>query len=82
MTENAEKLTIAAQEADRLRTDPAFQEAVRLARAVAVGDLIACDPTNADAIRAAQARIWAIDQLCQELANIILRAPRKPLAVA
>lgn len=77
-----EQLAIEAAEADRLRLDPAFQNAIRDLRAQAIEALVATDATDADAIRARQAEIKAIDGFCQELAKAILRAPRKPMAVA
>lgn len=77
-----DELRIAAAEADQLRTNPAFQSAVLEYRASAIAALIATEPTDADAIRARQAEIKAVDGLCQGLANAILRAPRKPMAVA
>ena len=82
MTEQTQQLAIAAAEADRLRTDPAFQKAVLDYRAGVVAALVTTDATDTDAIRARQAEIKAIDGLCQELANAMLRAPRKPMAVA
>lgn len=82
MTDTPEQLAIAAAEADRLRQDPAFQRAVLSLRADAVNALVSVDPTDVETIRTKQAEIRAIDGLCQEIANAILRAPRKPMAVA
>lgn len=70
-----------AVEAEQLRTDPAFQRAILAIRKEAVEALIGCDATDADAIREKQALIRAIDGLCGEIANAILRSPRKTLAV-
>lgn len=77
-----EQLAIAAAEADRLRLDPAFQNAIRELRAKAIDALVETDATDTSAIIARQAEIRAIDGFCQELANAIIRAPRKPMAVA
>lgn len=64
---------IRATNADTLRRDPTFQFAVLEARKAALEDLATIDPTNTDAIRAAQAKVKAIDQLTTELAAIIIR---------
>lgn len=77
-----EQLAIAAAEADRLRQDPAFQNAIRDLRSKAIEALVQTDATDTAAVMARQAEIKAIDGLCQELANAMLRAPRKPMAVA
>jgi len=72
-----------AEQAERLRTDPAFQRAVVEIRRQAVEALVKADPVDADAIRAQQARINAIDALCGEIANEILRGtPQRQPAVA
>lgn len=81
-SEEAQRLAVAAAEADRLRQDPAFQNAIRDLRSRAIEALVVADATDTDAIRARQADIKAIDGFCQELANAMLRAPRKPMAVA
>lgn len=94
MTED-EKLAIAsaAEEANRLRTDPAFQTAIRTLRASKVAEMereqanviasmLAGQPATIETIRTLKAEIKAIDGICQEVANAILRAPRKPMAVA
>jgi hypothetical protein len=60
--------------ADRLRTEPAFAEAVTNLRKDAVAALIAADPTNPDEIRRQQAKIQAIDGLCTEITTMIHRA--------
>lgn len=77
-----EQLAIAAAEADRLRQDPAFQSAIRELRSNAIEALVNADATDTASVIARQAEIKAIDGLCQELANAMLRAPRKPMAVA
>lgn len=74
--------TVAAAEADRLRQDPAFQEAVLAYRRREIELLIKADATDADAIRTHQANIRAVDGICAELALAIAAAPRKPMAVA
>lgn len=95
MTE-AEKQAIAAaaEAANRLRTDPAFQAAVISLRASKVAEmereqanvinamLSGMPANNIEAVRTIRAEIKAIDGICQEIANAILRAPRKPMAVA
>lgn len=94
MTE-AERLEIAAaaEDANRLRNDQAFQAAIRSLRASKVAamereqaSIIAAllngQPANIETIRTLKAEIAAIDGICQEIANAILRAPRKPMAVA
>ena len=74
---------IRATNADGLRRDPTFQFAVLEARKAALEELATIDPTNTDAIRAAQAKVKAIDQLTTELAAIIIRGapPRQNPAV-
>lgn len=80
MTE-AEK--IAAVDADALRQNPIFQQAVLAARKRAVEALVTTDPTDAPAIMARQAEVRAIDSLCGELAAIILRGtPQRQSPVA
>jgi hypothetical protein len=64
---------VAAIDADRVRQDPAFQKAVLAIRKKAMEALILVEPTNTDEIRTLQARVWAIDNLCTELAATILR---------
>lgn len=76
------ELELAAAEAERLRIDPAFQQAVTDLRKQAVERLVAADASNTDEIRTIQAEIKAIDGLCGQIAGAILRAPRKPMAVA
>ena len=95
MTE-AEKQAIAAaaEAANRLRTDPAFQAAVISLRASKVAEmereqanvinamLSGMPANNIETVRTLRAEIKAIDGICQEIANAVLRAPRKPMAVA
>lgn len=64
---------IRAANADTLRRDPTFQFAVLEARKAALEELADIDPTDADAVRAAQAKVKAIDQLSTVLAQIIIR---------
>jgi hypothetical protein len=72
--------TPAASRASRLSNGPFFRCASRSAPSTA---LIATEwPTDVEGIRTRQAEIKAIDGFCQELASAILRAPRKPMAVA
>lgn len=77
-----DQLAVIAEDANRFKSDPAVQRAILAMREAAVAALIATEPTDAEAIRTRQAEIKAIDNFCQELASAILRAPRKPLAVA
>lgn len=71
-----------ADDANRFKSDPAVQRAILSMREAAITALIATDATDVETIRTRQAEIKAIDGFCQELANAILRAPRKPMAVA
>jgi hypothetical protein len=72
-----------AEQAERLRTDPVFQRAIGEARKRRVEALIAARPDDAETIRTIQADIKAIDGLCNEIANEILRAkPQRAVAVA
>ena len=64
---------VAAADAERLRQDPSFQRALTAIRKNAVDALVHVDPTNADEIRNAQAQIRAIDNLCTELRDTIIR---------
>lgn len=64
---------VAAVDAERLRQDPSFQRALTAVRKKAVEALVLVDPTNTDEIRNAQAQIRAIDNLCTELADTIIR---------
>ena len=64
---------IRAANADTLRRDPTFQSAVLEARKSALEALATVNPTDTDAVRAAQAKVKAIDQLSTELAAIIIR---------
>lgn len=67
-----------AQEAERIRTDPIFQDAVRLARKEAIDAMIAGDASDAPTMLRLQAKVIAIDALTTEIANMILRGtPRK-----
>lgn len=59
--------------ADRLRVEPAFQQAVLNLRREAVDALISADPDDGAVIRTHQASIKAIDGLCGELAAMIRR---------
>lgn len=72
--------SIAAVNAEQLRQNPVFQEAVLAARAEALEDLAKVSPDDPNAIRAIQARVAAIDNLCTALRDIIIRgaAQRKP----
>lgn len=77
-----DQLAVIAEDANRFKSDPAVQRAILSMREKAVSSLIATEPTDVETIRTRQAEIKAIDGFCQELANAILRAPRKPMAVA
>lgn len=77
-----EQLAQIADDANRFKSDPAVQRAILSMREEAIKALIATDATDVETIRTRQAEIKAIDSFCQELASAILRAPRKPLAVA
>ena len=77
-----DQLAQIADDAMRFKSDPAVQRAILSMRETAINALIATNPTDVETIRTRQAEIKAIDGFCQELANAILRAPRKPMAVA
>ena len=77
-----DQLAQIADDANRFKSDPAVQRAILSMREEAIKALIATDATDVETIRTRQAEIKAIDGFCQELANAILRAPRKPMAVA
>ena len=80
---NPETLALNAAEAERLRTDPAFQRSVTAIRKNALEALATVHPTDHEAIRTNQALIRAIDTLCQEIANEIIRGtPGRAVAVA
>jgi len=64
---------IRAINADNLRKDPVFQFAVLEARKSALEELVRLNPTDVDAIRAAQAKVHAIDSLSAALADIIIK---------
>lgn len=81
MIDTPEQLEQAAIEAERLRTDPAFQRAALAIRKDALEALASCNPEDASTIRNNQALVRAIDGLCGEIANAIMRAPRKTLTV-
>lgn len=67
-----------AQEADRLRSDPIFQEAVLNARRYAVEAMIQGDASDTAEMLRLQAKVVAIDALTTEIANMILRGkPRE-----
>ncbi len=82
MNLTSDQLAVIAEDANRFKSDPAVQRAILSMREEAIKALIATDATDVEAIRTRQAEIKAIDGFCQELASAILRAPRKPLAVA
>lgn len=94
MTEaDKQAIAAAAEAANRLRTDPAFQAAIvslrtsKLAemereQATIITSMLNGQPVNIETVRTLKAEIKAIDGICQEIANAILRAPRKPMAVA
>lgn len=69
----AETKAFNADEAERLRTDPAFQRAIVAIRKNALEAMAKVDPTDQEAIRTNQALVRAIDNLCQEIANEIIR---------
>ncbi len=74
-----------AEDAERLRTDPAFQRGITELRKQAIDTLINTNAANADAMREAQAQVKAIDNLCGHIATAIQRGTqisRKPAAVA
>lgn len=77
-----DQLAVIAEDAIRFKSDPAVQRAILAMRETAVKALIETEPTDVESIRTRQAEIKAIDGFCQELASAILRAPRKPMAVA
>lgn len=87
MITETEKLELeaAAIDAERLRTDPAFQRALTAMRKEAVEALISADANEiADGLRL-RAEIKAIDSLCGQIAVAIQRGTqitRKPAAVA
>ena len=64
---------IRAANADTLRRDPTFQYAVLEARKAALEELATIDATDTDAIRAAQAKVKAVDQLSTVLAALIIK---------
>lgn len=83
MTSKEQHATDLALAADRLRQEPAFQEAVIALRKDALDALVKVDPTDIEAVRTHQSMVKAIDGLCGELADMILRAnPRKGPTVA
>jgi len=82
MNMTADQLAVIAEDANRFKSDPAVQRAILSMREKAINALITTEPTDVETIRTRQAEIRAIDGFCQELANAILRAPRKPMAVA
>lgn len=63
---------IRAANAETLRRDPTFQAAVLGARKSALEALATVVPTDVEAIRNAQAKIKAIDELSTELARMII----------
>lgn len=72
-----------AIEAERLRTDRPFAEAVIAIRREAIERLVTVDPTDQAAVMNLQAYIRAIDALCGEIAAQILRGtPQKGPPVA
>lgn len=68
-----DKLKLAAAQAQQLRIDPAFIAATQEARQFALEALMAIKPSDTQAIRDAQARVHAIDDLDQALASAIIR---------
>ncbi len=64
---------VAAVDAERVRQDPAFRKAVLAIRKNALEALANVDPVQADEIRTLQAQVRAIDSLCTELADTIIR---------
>lgn len=80
VTEETKYLAI---EAERLRNEKPFAEAVIALRRDAIDKLIQVDPTNTPAVMNLQAYIRAIDGLTTEIANQILRGtPQKSQPVA
>lgn len=81
-------LEAAALDAERLRTDPAFQRALTAMRKDAVEQLLALDEANDTYLadnRRLRAEVKAIDSLCGQIATAIQRGTqitRKPAAVA
>lgn len=72
-----------AVEAERLRTDRPFAQAVIALRREAVEKLVTVDPTDQTAVMNLQAYIRAIDAPCGEIAAQILRGtPQKAPPVA
>lgn len=60
-------------QAERLRSEPAFQAGVIAVRKEALEALASIDPTDVEAIRNAQATVRAIDALATSIGNSILR---------
>lgn len=81
-------LETAAHDAERLRTDPAFQRALIVMRKDAVEALLALDEGTETYLadnRRLRAEVKAIDALCGQIAVAIQRGTqitRKPAAVA
>lgn len=84
MANPTEDQKILAQEADRLRTDRPFAEAITIMRKEAVEALVNVDVVeDPNKARQLQANIRAIDALCTEIAAMILRGnlrSNKPVA--
>lgn len=76
MKQTPEELAAMADEANRLKNEPAFQRAVLSMHRENVAQLIACDPTSTEEIRRLQANIRAVEGLTASLAAEILRTPR------
>lgn len=81
MTEDDKNL---ANEAERLRTDRPFAEAITIMRREAIEELVRVDVIeHPNRARQLQANIIAIDSLCTEIAAQILRGkPRENKPVA
>ena len=83
MTKPTEAQTSLAIEAERLRTDRPFAEAILIMRKDAIEKLVSVDPNDTQAVMNLQAYVRAIDGLCTEIASQILRGtPQKSTPVA
>jgi len=51
-------------------------------QAIVITSMLNGQQASIETIRTLKAEIKAIDGICHEVANAILRAPRKPMAVA
>lgn len=67
-----------AKEADRLLADPVLKQAMADLRTDALESLVRQDAADVQGVTRLQARIWAIDEIREQLSAYIVALPDNP----